>query len=87
VPTTWEPAAGHRCFKWLLHLRRLLARFFLISSVLSHVCISECIVFLIWLLDPFVFQKIPIKMCPRRPGDATAIYASTHKAENELGWK
>ncbi|MCI18387.1 bifunctional UDP-glucose 4-epimerase and UDP-xylose 4-epimerase 1-like [Trifolium medium] len=26
-------------------------------------------------------------MCPRRPGDATAIYASTRKAENELGWK
>ncbi|KEH32734.1 UDP-glucose 4-epimerase [Medicago truncatula] len=32
-------------------------------------------------------KKIPIKMCPRRPGDATAIYASTRKAENELGWK
>lgn len=35
----------------------------------------------------YVFQKIPIKLCPRRPGDATAVYASTEKAEKELGWK
>ncbi|MCL7027156.1 hypothetical protein MKW94_020715 [Papaver nudicaule] len=32
-------------------------------------------------------KKIPIKLCPRRPGDATAVYASTEKAEKELGWK
>ncbi|XP_040990337.1 bifunctional UDP-glucose 4-epimerase and UDP-xylose 4-epimerase 1 [Juglans microcarpa x Juglans regia] len=32
-------------------------------------------------------KKIPIKLCPRRPGDATAVYASTGKAEKELGWK
>ncbi|KAJ1400394.1 UDP-glucose 4-epimerase [Sesbania bispinosa] len=32
-------------------------------------------------------KKIPIKFCPRRPGDATAVYASTEKAEKELGWK
>ncbi|CAN6723255.1 unnamed protein product [Malus baccata var. baccata] len=32
-------------------------------------------------------KKIPIKLCPRRPGDATAVYASTEKAERELGWK
>ncbi|PON58339.1 UDP-glucose 4-epimerase [Parasponia andersonii] len=32
-------------------------------------------------------KKIPIKLCPRRPGDATAVYASTEKAEEELGWK
>ncbi|KAL3645646.1 UDP-glucose 4-epimerase Uge1 [Castilleja foliolosa] len=32
-------------------------------------------------------KKIPIKLCPRRPGDATAVYASTDKAEKELGWK
>ncbi|XP_027331962.1 UDP-glucose 4-epimerase GEPI42 [Abrus precatorius] len=32
-------------------------------------------------------KKIPIKMCPRRAGDATAVYASTEKAEKELGWK
>ncbi|KAJ1427084.1 UDP-glucose 4-epimerase [Sesbania bispinosa] len=31
-------------------------------------------------------KKIPIKFCPRRPGDATAVYASTEKAEKELGW-
>ncbi|KAG0498568.1 hypothetical protein HPP92_002869 [Vanilla planifolia] len=32
-------------------------------------------------------KKIPIKLCPRRPGDATAVYASTEKAEKELGWR
>ncbi|KAI4372228.1 hypothetical protein MLD38_010484 [Melastoma candidum] len=32
-------------------------------------------------------KKIPIKLCPRRPGDATAVFASTEKAEKELGWK
>nr|GMD98185.1 bifunctional UDP-glucose 4-epimerase and UDP-xylose 4-epimerase 1 [Ipomoea batatas] len=32
-------------------------------------------------------KKIPIKLCPRRAGDATAVYASTQKAEKELGWK
>ncbi|KAH1198566.1 UDP-glucose 4-epimerase GEPI42 [Glycine max] len=37
--------------------------------------------------DFLIFQKIPLKMCPRRPGDATAVYASTDKAEKELGWK
>ncbi|KAG8485324.1 hypothetical protein CXB51_021406 [Gossypium anomalum] len=32
-------------------------------------------------------KKIPIKLCPRRLGDATAVYASTEKAQKELGWK
>eukprot|EP00252_Welwitschia_mirabilis_P014223 TRINITY_DN3130_c0_g1_i1.p1 TRINITY_DN3130_c0_g1~~TRINITY_DN3130_c0_g1_i1.p1 ORF type:complete len:360 (-),score=78.98 TRINITY_DN3130_c0_g1_i1:200-1279(-) len=32
-------------------------------------------------------KKIPLKFCPRRPGDATAVYASPAKAERELGWK
>ncbi|KAI5655541.1 hypothetical protein M9H77_32728 [Catharanthus roseus] len=32
-------------------------------------------------------KKIPMKLCPRRPGDATAVYASTEKAQKELGWK
>lgn len=32
-------------------------------------------------------KKIPLKMCPRRPGDATEVYASTEKAAKELGWK
>ncbi|KAJ6347483.1 hypothetical protein OIU76_004042 [Salix suchowensis] len=32
-------------------------------------------------------MKIPVKLCPRRPGDATVVYASTEKAEKELGWK
>ena len=34
----------------------------------------------------FIVQKIPVKLCPRRPGDATAVYASTEKAKRELGW-
>ncbi|XP_045818014.1 UDP-glucose 4-epimerase GEPI42-like isoform X2 [Trifolium pratense] len=33
VPTTWEPDAGHQCFKWLLHLKRLLARKSLLKCV------------------------------------------------------
>ncbi|XP_020114750.1 bifunctional UDP-glucose 4-epimerase and UDP-xylose 4-epimerase 1-like [Ananas comosus] len=32
-------------------------------------------------------KKIPVKLCPRRPGDATAVYASTEKAQKELGWR
>ncbi|KDO63528.1 hypothetical protein CISIN_1g0197951mg, partial [Citrus sinensis] len=32
-------------------------------------------------------KKIPIKFCPRRVGDATAVYAATDKAHKELGWK
>ncbi|KFK24142.1 hypothetical protein AALP_AAs41255U000100 [Arabis alpina] len=32
-------------------------------------------------------KKIPIKLCPRRSLDATEVYASTEKAEKELGWK
>ncbi|RID57463.1 hypothetical protein BRARA_F00834 [Brassica rapa] len=32
-------------------------------------------------------KKIPMKVCPRRPGDSTVVYASTEKAEKELGWK
>lgn len=32
-------------------------------------------------------KKIPLKFCPRRPGDATEVYASTGKAEKELDWK
>ncbi|PSS09796.1 Bifunctional UDP-glucose 4-epimerase and UDP-xylose 4-epimerase [Actinidia chinensis var. chinensis] len=32
-------------------------------------------------------KKIPIKLCPRRPGDATAVYASTGEANKQLGWK
>lgn len=32
-------------------------------------------------------KKIPIKFCPRRVGDATAVYAATDKAQKELGWK
>ncbi|XP_031267075.1 bifunctional UDP-glucose 4-epimerase and UDP-xylose 4-epimerase 1 [Pistacia vera] len=32
-------------------------------------------------------KKIPVKLSPRRPGDATAVYAATDKAQKELGWK
>ncbi|KAL5718430.1 UDP-glucose 4-epimerase [Ranunculus cassubicifolius] len=32
-------------------------------------------------------KKIPVNLCDRRSGDATEVYASTAKAEKELGWK
>lgn len=32
-------------------------------------------------------KKIPLKLCAKRLGDATVVYASTEKAEKELGWK
>ncbi|KAJ1702218.1 hypothetical protein LUZ63_001997 [Rhynchospora breviuscula] len=32
-------------------------------------------------------KKIPIKLCPRRPGDATEVYCSPVKAFKELGWR
>eukprot|EP00850_Spirogloea_muscicola_P006362 SM000030S11371 [mRNA] locus=s30:355745:358122:- [translate_table: standard] len=32
-------------------------------------------------------QKIPLRIAARRPGDAVEVYASTMKAEKELGWK
>ncbi|XP_011029303.1 PREDICTED: UDP-glucose 4-epimerase-like [Populus euphratica] len=32
-------------------------------------------------------KKIPVELCPRKPGDATNVYAPTEKAEKELGWK
>ncbi|CAI0414369.1 unnamed protein product [Linum tenue] len=32
-------------------------------------------------------KKIPMKLCPRRAGDATAVYAAVDKAAKELGWK
>ncbi|RWV86317.1 hypothetical protein BHE74_00053253 [Ensete ventricosum] len=42
--------------------------------------------------DPSVYylhnlQKIPVKLCPRRSGDATAVFASTERAKKELGWR
>lgn len=33
------------------------------------------------------FQKIPLVMAGRRPGDSETVYASTSKAEKELNWK
>ena len=32
-------------------------------------------------------HPIPVKMCPRRPGDPPALYASGNKARQILGWK
>ena len=32
-------------------------------------------------------HEIPYKICPRRPGDIAACYASVDKAKNELGWE
>ena len=31
-------------------------------------------------------HPIPVKMCPRRPGDPAELYASGRKAREELGW-
>ncbi|CAI8595183.1 unnamed protein product [Vicia faba] len=32
-------------------------------------------------------KKIALKLCPKRAGDAIEVYASTEKAERELGWR
>ena len=42
---------------------------------------------ILYLLTTNYLQKIPLKFCPRRPGDATEVYASTDKAASELDWK
>jgi UDP-glucose 4-epimerase len=31
--------------------------------------------------------KLNYKVAPRRPGDVTAVWADTHLANEELGWK
>lgn len=31
-------------------------------------------------------KKIPVKICERRPGDASEVFASTEKAKKELNW-
>ena len=31
-------------------------------------------------------RPIPVKICPRRPGDPPALYASGEKARREMGW-
>jgi len=31
-------------------------------------------------------KKLPYKICPRRPGDIAACYASPDKAKEGLGW-
>lgn len=32
-------------------------------------------------------KQLPYEICPRRPGDIAACYASAEKAERDLGWK
>jgi UDP-glucose 4-epimerase len=32
-------------------------------------------------------KAMPYEICPRRPGDIAQCWASTEKAERELGWK
>ncbi|GKE21732.1 nucleic acid-binding, OB-fold-like protein, partial [Tanacetum coccineum] len=39
------------------------------------------------LSTSYHFQKIPVKFCPRRPEDATEVYAPIDKAASELDWK
>jgi len=51
---------------------------------MNEIIASEGFSFSHWIWN---LQKIPVKLCPRRPGDATEVYASTQRAETELGWK
>ncbi|CAI5464939.1 unnamed protein product [Closterium sp. Yama58-4] len=32
-------------------------------------------------------QKLPVKLCPRRPGDCSEVFASTGKAQRDLNWR
>jgi len=32
-------------------------------------------------------RKVPYRMCPRRPGDAAILVASSERARNDLGWR
>ena len=32
-------------------------------------------------------QNIPVRICPRRPGDPAVLVASSRSAKSELGWK
>jgi UDP-glucose 4-epimerase len=32
-------------------------------------------------------RKVPCRVCPRRPGDAAALVASSERAQRELGWR
>jgi UDP-glucose 4-epimerase len=51
------------------------------TQLMFFFCLSIFISFI--LLDD---QKIPTKLCPQRPGDATEVYASIEKARKELFW-
>lgn len=68
----------------LVHLNSL--KLLKSSSVsLFHYNSTSPPIWIQWLI--FLFQKIPLVMSERRPGDAEIVYASTHKAEKELNWK
>ena len=32
-------------------------------------------------------RKVPYRFCPRRPGDAAVLVASSERAHRELGWR
>ena len=32
-------------------------------------------------------RKVPYRICPRRPGDAAVLVASSERAKRELGWR
>ena len=32
-------------------------------------------------------RKVPYRICPRRPGDAAVLVASSERARRELGWR
>ncbi|KAK1371122.1 hypothetical protein POM88_037214 [Heracleum sosnowskyi] len=70
----------------------------MVISKIYHVCIG-CIAYnlgtgrgtsvleIVAAFEKASGKKIPVKLCAKRPGDATAVYASTEKTERELGWK
>ncbi|RZR90849.1 hypothetical protein BHM03_00018826 [Ensete ventricosum] len=57
------------------------------TSVLEMVAVFEKASGKVLHPDLDYFQKIPLVMAGRRPGDAETLYACTVKAEKELSWK
>ncbi|EOX93409.1 Uncharacterized protein TCM_002268 [Theobroma cacao] len=56
-----------------------------VSRKVNALSLSLLPIFKLLLLK--ILLKIPIKLCSRRLGDATAVYASINKAQKELDWK
>ena len=81
IVVAFEKAAGLVFSSLIEHFVILL----LIIVTLQEVALNMCG----HILTPeiLVYQKIPLRMTDRRPGDCSEVYASTEKALKELGWK